>query len=159
MKNSTPMKKLSNLFTVLNTVLIDTNVCRKTELTKHNYSYKIGYEKKGVDSDFIRIYKFNTDLDLSFAFAFNYENGLDEINVTIKETDEIISMMFNFESFKPKFKQFIQSLNTLKYINLLLKENIISLVKKTFVFKEPLKSEVEIIEELNTKFNEKFKNR
>jgi vacuolar-type H+-ATPase subunit I/STV1 len=152
----TPMSKLKDLFNSLNELLIDSQICNKVELSKSPEKYYRYNHKKGVESDFMRIYQFKTNIDLSFAFAFNYENGLDEVNITTKKDKEITNIVFNFETFKPKFKQFINSLKTLKTLNLLNSDNIISLLTKTFEFKEPLKSEKELVDELKEKINSKL---
>ena len=81
-----------------------------------HYTYSKSYETKGVDSDFIRIYKI--DQNNSVAFAFNYKN-LDEphVIVSIKTGDNIDYSKHSENGFKAKFSTMMSVLKVLNKTN------------------------------------------
>jgi len=124
MKTQTPMTLLKDSFDTLNTL-----ICKPIDLNKSSPKGYYSYESKGVESDFVRIYKLD-DLN-SFGFIFN---GLDGKSGTIlvnwKYSDKYLQRIFNFEDFKIRLKSFNKTLKILKSSKLI---NNTSTIKETFI--------------------------
>lgn len=158
MKKETPMKRLSLQFNRLNTLLVDSKIATKIELSKRDAKYNrhLTEPRKEIESDFIRIYSFS---QTSIAFAFNYENGKDEIVVTVKDSNgEINGIHFTYDSFKLLFRTFIQSVESLQGLKLLNATNIISLTINTFNIQKLVLTESEIIDIVIDSVNEDILN-
>lgn len=102
---------------------------------KSRTSYNgISHDRKGVDSDHIKIFKL--DSNKSFAFSFNYSKPIEKpfVVVTSKQGKEIISSVKNTEhEFAEKFKKLIASCKELKANNQLTKDTLELTVKEVFI--------------------------
>lgn len=155
MKKITPMKKLSPIMDEIKSQLqyqFDIITLNKTKAKYNPIDYQYS---KGVDSDFIIIFRFKAlhklKENLSFAFSFDYKNREENkeiMQVTIKygqENNKIYpSSELDFTTFKDELKKFNKELKDMEKINI----NVIDKVKEIFHI-EPQKKQKEIQDFLN----------
>jgi len=156
----TPMSYLKDHFKKLNKLLGN-----PVELHKHEPKY-VPYwvnegSSKGVETDFIRIYKTSSKND-TFAFAFN---DLNEKNGTIttiwkntsnnKET--YTERIMNFEEFKNSLSDFNKIINILKSSNSLNLDSLKTSVFETFKVGNGEKEKIKIIKQIIKIANSKTK--
>lgn len=160
MKKITPMKKLSPIMDEIKSQLqsqFDIITLNKTRAKYNPINYQYS---KGVDSNFIIIFRFKAlhklKENLSFAFSFDYKNREENkeiIQVSIKygqENNNIYSSSeMDFTTFKDVLKKFNKELNNMEKIHM----NVIDKVKEVFHI-EPHTKQKEIQDFLNNLQNE-----
>ena len=161
MKNTTPMKILKDTFEDLHQIIGAPVELNKSAPKTH---YGRNWETtttKGVESDFIRIYKTNSD-NKSFSFSFdNLDGKKGTITVVFKEvlkdTDKFTSNTFNFDNFKTRLKTFIQTLKILQNTKSLNTESMKETVFAVFDLKSGIKARNEILKEAVVSIKEEVK--
>ena len=111
----------------------------KQKYIPHGCEFGFGGYTKGVEADFLRVFK-TSEAD-SFAFIFNNINQRIEdtlISVSIKTIDTYIEKTFTFNEFKTLLKELIKTNNTLKNNNSLNIKNFYIALEKTFKLHELL---------------------
>lgn len=126
---STLMSRFSNQFKAINAIM-DRNRIKRVELNKAKPRFNPldGNMTKGVDSDHLKIYEINSNLN--FGFAFNYTNGENSITVTIKRKDKEFfdSAIFDPNWFKQHLNDFVNlitKLSTEKRLTALALEDVV----------------------------------
>lgn len=137
----TLMQKYQNQFKSLGTLLKSLNInpvtLNKTAPKYKPYAYSYGDSSytKGVEADHIRIYPLSKDV--SFGFAFYYENITEPvIQVTIKRGETIYPedmSQYHPESFRVKLNELVKLLTVLQGAKQLTVASLESTVKTLFL--------------------------
>jgi hypothetical protein len=138
----TPMSQLQDHFKNLNEIV--GSYFNKLELNHADPKYSSFYAdgeggtSKGVDSEFIRIYKPSTNCknrNTSFAFSFNnYKKNINDtiITVSIKKDKQFETTNVGLDEFRTNFKAYIKMLTILKESNALNGDSIVQSLKAIF---------------------------
>jgi hypothetical protein len=135
----TLMQKYQNQFKSLGTILKPLNITpvalNKTAPKYKPYSYGESSYTKGVEADHIRIFPLSKDI--SFAFAFYYDNVTNPlIMVTIKRGETIYpedTAQYHPEAFRVKLNELVKLLTVLQKAKQLTPSALESTVKTLFL--------------------------
>lgn len=153
------VKKLKHYLDIL-TVEFGTH----TDLNKSSSKYNRcnGNYSKGVESDYIRIYKMNKINNLDFNFALSFTNPEDSTKSLIQMTYKLGDTVFNgkiykFEDFKDKLKEFINAISILKSLKSKSSEAVKTTIYTIFDFENQTSTENMMIEECQNKIDDELK--
>jgi hypothetical protein len=162
-KNSTvttsTVKRLKHYFDILTTEFGKHFDFNKTSPKYNQYS---GEYTKGVESDYIRIYRMGLINKKQFSFGFSITNPEDSdkslIQVNYKIGEEVSSgKIYKFENFKEKMKEFVNLIAILKGINNKNSEAIKQSIHTIFEFDSQKSTDLEILKECKSKILENSK--
>jgi hypothetical protein len=105
------------------------------------------YQSKGVESDFVRIFKINKERFIESSFAFSFTNPEDsektliamslKIKNTMNNQEELLNgSLYNVIQMKDKIREFVKVLELLKKINNYNPESVQEAVKTIFEFEK-----------------------
>jgi len=156
-KNISVVKRLKYYFDILGK-----EFGSHIDLNKTSPKTYRGETSKGVESDYIRIYKMGVIDKKSFNFAFAITNPEDSekslIQVTYKIGEDILaSKIYKLEAFKEKMKEFVNLIAILKSINNKNSESIKESIHVIFEFDSKKLTDSDILNECKEKIAEASK--
>ena len=141
--SQTPMTKFSHQFKEIKNILKDNlshfkDTCLNKAEARYNWhsTYSKGYQTKGVQSDFIRIFSLNKNL--SVAFSFNEIETEDcFIVATLKDGENIRGSKDTVKNTKERVRRFLEQLKTLVDIDECKEEKVKIIFNKVFIEENP----------------------